>query len=408
MIKPAGPDCNIACKYCFYLEKEKLFPTGGAHRMSTDVLEATVRQVMVGKAPNVSFGWQGGEPTLMGVDFFKKAFELEERFGQSGQVVGNGLQTNGLLIDDEWCNFLREAKFLVGLSIDGPKEIHDHYRVTRGQKPTWTRVNDALKRMLDAEVEVNALTVLNDLSAEHPDEIYDFLKGSGLTYFQFIPCIERDPADPTRVAPFSVSPEQYGAFLCRIFDRWHEDFIDGIPSTVVRWFDSVFATYVGVPPPECTLLTECGSYVVVEHNGDVFSCDFYVEDDWKLGNVMAGDLRDLLNSQQQTRFGHVKAELPDACRECRWLRHCRGGCPRERLSGPNGNGVSYFCEGYKMFFAHADERYRQLAQSWVRQQGEQACTVSRSSAGAQSTAKAGRNDPCPCGSGHKYKRCCGR
>jgi uncharacterized protein len=407
LVKPAGPDCNMACRYCFYLEKERLFPEEEVHRMSKAVLEATIRQVMTRGGANVSFGWQGGEPTLMGTDFFERAVELEKKYGCSGQTVGNGLQTNGLLIDRQWCRLLREARFLVGLSLDGPAHVHDHYRLSRGGQPTWQRVTEALKRMLDSGVEVNALTVLNDYSARFPQEIYGFLKESGLKHMQFIPCVEPDPNDPERVAPFSVSPEQFGTFLCEVFDRWLDDFRDGQPTTFVRWFDSIFATYVGSRPPECTLLPECGNYVVVEHNGDVFACDFFVEDDWRLGNVLDEDLLAMLNSPQQARFGRRKAQLPRACQACRWLTHCRGGCPKERWAHPSGERQSYLCDSYKMFFSHADDQLRKLADSWLSQHEQAAAVAPRPVIPALSEGKVRRNQPCPCGSGEKYKHCCG-
>ena len=408
LVKPAGPDCNMACRYCFYLEKERFFPDSAVHRMSTQVLEALIRQVMTQGAPNVSFGWQGGEPTLMGVDFFRQAIEFEKEHGRDGQVVGNGLQTNGLLIDDEWCGLLRESKFLVGLSLDGPEHVHDHYRRTRGGQPTWQRVLDASKRMLDSGVEVNALVVLNDYSARFSHEIYDFLKECGLPYMQFIPCLEHEPEDLTQVAPFSVSPEQFGSFLCEVFDCWLDDFRDGEPTTFVRWFDSIFATYVGHRPPECTLFTECGNYVVVEHNGDVFSCDFFVEDQWRLGNVLDGNLLDMLNSPLQARFGRGKAALPSACQQCQWLAHCRGGCPKERWGHPSDAKLSYFCDAYQMFFAHADSHLRRLAETWLDHQNQPSPIPEIPVDHAQPSARVGRNDPCPCGSGEKYKRCCGK
>jgi uncharacterized protein len=368
LIKPAGPDCNLACRYCFYLDRARLFPDSSAHRMAPAVLEATVRQVM-GRGPRqVSFGWQGGEPTLMGVEFFRHAVELQTRYGD-GRIVGNGLQTNGLLVDDEWCRFLRDARFLVGLSLDGPEHIHDHYRLGRSGRPTWRHVDEALRRMLDHDVDVNSLVVLTDYSVRFAREIYEFLKARGLTFMQFIPCVDPYPDDPDRLAPFAVSPEPLGAFLCELFDAWLGDFRDGEPTTSVRWFDSIFATYVGLSPPECSLLDECGTYVVVEHNGDVYACDFFVEPDWKLGNVLTGSLADMLHSPLQTRFGRRKSHLPHECRACPWLPHCRGGCPRERGGGPRHSGRSRLCEGYRMFFAHADARMKALADAWLRQRG---------------------------------------
>lgn len=408
LIKPAGPDCNMACRYCFYLDKARLFKEQRVHRMSAAVLEATVSQVMSQGGATVSLGWQGGEPTLMGVGFFEQAVELEKRHGRDGQAVGNALQTNGLLIDHDWCRLLRAARFLVGLSLDGPAHVHDHYRVTGGGAPTWQHVVEVAKRMLDGGVQVNALTVLNDYSARFPREIYGFLKECGLGHMQFIPCLERDPDDATRVAPFSVGPAQFGTFLCEVFDCWLDDFRDGRPTTFVRWFESVFATYVGVSPPECTLLAECGNYVVIEHNGDVFACDFFVSDEWKLGNVLADNLTEMLNSPRQVRFGARKAALPRACQTCRWLAHCRGGCPKERSGHTSGESLSYFCEAYKMFFEHADGRLRKIAEAWRREQSESSAAGAMSSARAAAAGRTGRNEPCPCGSGKKFKRCCGK
>lgn len=397
LIKPAGPDCNMACTYCFYLEKAGLFPTVKVHRMEDRVLRETVRQVMRNGAQQVSFGWQGGEPTLMGRQFFQRAVQYQIRYGRPGQVVGNGLQTNGILIDENWARFLADARFLVGLSLDGPQHVHDRYRSLVGGQPSWERVVRARDVMLNAGVEVNALIVVNDYSVRFPREIYEFHKSNGLVHMQFIPCVETDPSDPSRAAPFSVSPEAYGRFLCELFDLWWADFRNGKPTTFIRWFDSLFYTYVGLPAPECTLLEECGVYVVVEHNGDVFSCDFFVEPRWHLGNVLEHSLADLLNSERQRQFGEIKRQLPRECAACRWLNHCWGGCPKDRQRDPRDRGSNHFCLSYKMFFEHADKRFRDLARRW---QAEQEAAQSR-------RHKVGRNDPCPCGSGLKYKHCCG-
>ncbi len=403
LVKVAGPDCNMACRYCFYLEKAEMFPSAGPRRMSRTVLEALIRQVMADGGAQVAFGWQGGEPTLMGAAFFEEVVRLEKRWGRAGQTVGNGLQTNGLRIDDAWCRVLREGRFLVGLSLDGPAHVHDHYRVTAGGQGTWERVDRARRRLLDAGVEVNALTVVSDYSARCAREIYEFHKENGLTFMQFIPCVEPDPRTRGRPADFSVAPRAYGEFLCELFDCWTADFEDGCATTSVRWFDSVFATYVDVAAPECTLLGECGTYVVIEHNGDVFSCDFFVEDRWRLGNVREGRLIEMLNSPRQAEFGRRKAALPHACQACPWLAHCRGGCPKERWGNPADAKLSYLCDGYKLFFSHADARLRELAKRWRREHA--APTVTRLA--PEAPAEAGRNDPCPCGSGRKYKRCCG-
>lgn len=362
LIKPAGPDCNMACAYCFYRDKEALFP-GPARRMSEAVLEETLRQLLDQPIPAVSVGWQGGEPTLMGLPFFEKAVELEMRHGR-GQTVGNGLQTNGLLIDRDWAAFLKRCQFLVGLSLDGPAHVHDRYRRLVGGQETWSRTVDAAKRLLDAGAAVNALVVVNDHSVRFPDEIYEFHKALGLRHMQFIPCVETDPADPSRGAPFSAPGTAFGEFLIRIFDLWRADFEDGEPTTFVRFFDSLFHRYVGREAPECDLLQECGNYLVVEHNGDVFACDFFVEDRWRLGNVLSGKLVHMLNSSRQREFGAAKAVLPAECGGCEWRSLCRGGCPKDRTRDPGDRGVSHFCAGYKIFLAHADAELKKLAEDW--------------------------------------------
>ena len=398
----------MACRYCFYLPKQELFSETRTHRMSDAVLEALVQQAMQEAGPNVAFAWQGGEPTLMGAEFFERAVALQRTYGRSGQTVGNALQTNGLLIDDRWHTLLRESRFLVGLSLDGPQYVHDHYRVLAGGQPTWQRVADSARRMLAAGVEVNALVVVSDHSACYANEIYEFLRDLGLIHMQFIPCLECEPSNPATPTPFSVSPEAFGEFLCAVFDLWQGDFRDGAPTTFVRFFDSVFATYVGVQPPECTLHEKCGNYVVVEHNGDVFSCDFFVEPRWRLGNVLEGSLIEMLNSPTQREFGDRKADLADACCTCRWLAHCYGGCPKERLGSHAGPQPSHLCAGYRMFFEHADRRLHELADIWRREQQEQAALIERATAQTRNYSHVGRNDPCPCGSGKKYKRCCGQ
>ena len=408
LVKPAGPDCNMACSYCFYLEKSTLFPGAKSHRMSEEILREIIRQVMGQSQQEVSFGWQGGEPTLMGLPFFEKAIEFQKEYGRN-HVVGNGLQTNGLLIDKNWAEFFKEYKFLVGLSIDGPEHVHDHYRLMRNGKGSWSRVADKAKLLLDAGVEVNALAVVNDYSVKYPEEIYEYLKSIGLNYMQFIPCVETDPRNPGQSAPFTVPAEKFGEFLRTVFDLWLADFNGDMPSTSVRFFDSLFFHYGGLPPPECTLLEECGVYVVVEHNGDVYSCDFFVEPEWRLGNVMMDNLSTLLNSEKQRRFGRVKATLPEGCRECQWVSYCRGGCTKDRLHNPDNRTLNHLCSSYKIFFEHANATLEKLADEWKqRQYLEGLSHAAGLESGSRSPKKIGRNDPCPCGSGEKYKKCCGR
>jgi len=379
-----------------------MFPDMHAHRMDEDTLDNMIRQMMEQTEGQASFGWQGGEPTLMGLDFFKKTVEFQERYHR-GQIIGNGLQTNGLLIDGEWASFLSRYKFLVGLSLDGPEHIHDRYRIMKNGGGSWAEVLDRAKLLLDNDVAVNALCVVNDYSANFPEEIYEFHKELGLRHMQFIPCVEQHNDDPLKVAPFSARPAELGDFLCKLFDLWIDDFVDGVPTTFIRFFDSVFYRYVDLDPPECTLLKECGIYVVVEHNGDVYSCDFFVEPEWRLGNISEDSIIDMLNSPRQNAFGKLKTKVPPECKKCRWFDYCRGGCIKDKLRDPEGRMLDYFCEAYKMFFEHAHPTFLSMAKKW---KAEHETPVGKS---VQSqTRKPRRNDPCPCGSGLKYKKCCGK
>jgi len=393
----------MACAYCFYSEKASLFPGPKRRRMSEELLDILIKQVMSQSDRQISFGWQGGEPALMGLDFFQKAVQLQERH-HKGQVIGNGLQTNGILLDNEWAKFLHRRKFLVGLSIDGPEHVHDHYRFMKNGKGSWRKVRDSAKLLLDHGVEVNALTVMNDYSARFPEEIYEFHKELGLFHMQFIPCVETDPVNPEKAASFSVPPAKLGKFLCATFDLWLSDFKDDVPTTSIRFFDSVFYHYVELPPPECTLFDECGIYVAVEHNGDVYSCDFFVEPEWKLGNIRHDLLIELLNSPKQVAFGKMKSNLAAECKKCEWLHYCRGGCTKDRILKSKGKKLDYLCSAYKIFFEHAHPHLQVIADKWKVDHG-MTDEPQRESA---SKTRPRRNDPCPCGSGLKYKKCCGK
>lgn len=369
LIKPSGPDCNLDCTYCFYLEKAEMFSKTKMHRMSASTLEKMIQQTMQQSGPHVSFGWQGGEPTVMGLSFFRKAVELQQLYGD-GKTVGNGLQTNGILLNEDWAKFLVEYNFLVGLSIDGPEHVHNRYRLNKQGKGTWKKVHEKAKMLLASGVETNALSVVNDYSVNFPEEIYNFHKDLGLNYMQFIPCVETNQANPAEVAPFSVSAERYGEFLTKVFDCWYADITDGVAATSVRYFDSVFHKYVGMQAPDCTLMRTCGEYVVVEHNGDVYACDFYVEDRWKLGNISTHRIDDMLNAPRQQEFGNMKAQLPAECAGCEWMQKCQGGCTKDRMRDPADNGSNHFCQSYKIFFAHANDKLTALADQWkLNQQG---------------------------------------
>lgn len=370
LIKPSGPDCNLDCTYCFYLEKSALFNQKSVHRMSPEIQEELIRQVMQQSGDNVSLTWQGGEPTLMGLDFYKRAIELEKKYGHN-QMVGNGLQTNGLLLDKNWAAFLKEYEWLVGISLDGPEHIHNKYRFDKGQKGTHKRVEENAIMLQEEGVAANAMCVLTSYSVQFPDELYNYYKNLGYNFMQFIPIVETDKNDPSRAADFSVSAVDYGNFLNRIFDLWLADFKNGQPTTSVRQFDSVFHTYVGLEAPDCTLTKECGQYVVIEHNGNVYSCDFFVEPKWRLGNIMHDRIINMLNSKKQQTFGAAKAILPRECRQCTWLRQCHGGCTKDRIKDPRDHRHPRFCTSFKMFYKHADQTFKQLAVDWKEQQAVQ-------------------------------------
>jgi len=369
LVKPSGPDCNLNCTYCFYLEKEKLFPETKIHRMSPEVQEEMIRQLMQQSGDSVSIGWQGGEPALMGLDFYKRAIELEIKYGH-GQSVGNGFQTNGTLLDREWAKFFKKYDWLIGLSLDGPEHIHDHYRLDKGNHTTWHTVQEKAVILLDEGVVVNAMCCITDHSSDKAEELYHYYKSMGFTWMQFIPIVERDRNDPSKAAPFSVTDEKFGQFLIRLFDLWLADFKDGIPTTSIRHFESVFYSYVGLEAPECSFMKECGAYVVIEHNGNVYSCDFFVEQHHRLGNIRHDKIVNMLNSKKQDEFGKAKSMLPRKCKMCKWGSKCFGGCTKDRIKDPADNHQPRFCKSYQMFFEHADADLKKMAVKWMQGQAD--------------------------------------
>jgi uncharacterized protein len=317
--------------------------------MSDEVLEKLVKDYMELRFPLAGFAWQGGEPTLMGVDFYKKVVELQKKY----EEVGNSLQTNAILLNEKWCRFLSENKFLVGVSIDGPKEFHDYYRPDHSGAGTFDRVMRAIENCKQYNVEYNTLTLLNARNADHPDEVFDFLVGLGVKFVQFIPCVEVDPATG-EIADFSITPKQYGEFMCRLFDRW---------CLSIRDFDSVLSYYVTGRHSICTFDRQCSQYIVIEHSGDAFCCDFFVEPKWRLGNIFETPIEKLVASSKKRTFARAKKNLCNKCLVCRQLAICRGGCMKDRapFDKDNYGPESYFCEAYKQFFDHAAPRFMQLA-----------------------------------------------
>ena len=378
MAKPHGPICNLNCTYCYYLEKENLYTGSGREfRMADDVLETYIQQYIHSQpTEQVSFAWQGGEPTLLGIPFFERVIELQKKYA-NGKIIDNAFQTNGTLLDDAWGEFLARNKFLIGLSVDGPEEIHDAYRVDKGGKPTFARVMRGLGILKKHGVEFNTLTVINRLNSYRPHEVYRFLKETGSKYLQFIPIVEQVAKEPdpnglvllkpfsrqeSSVSEWSVEPLQFGKFLQQIFDEW---VTRDVGQVYVQAFDVALESWYGVPQSLCVFAPTCGSALVVEHNGDVYSCDHFVYPDNRLGNLMKQFLGTLGNSPQQKRFGNAKAAgLPADCLQCDVRFACNGECPKHRfLETASGEyGLNYLCAGYKHFFHHIDPYMKFMAE----------------------------------------------
>ena len=414
MIKPAGPDCNLACEYCYYRGKRSLYP-GSDLRMSERVLEQVVRSYLhANPTPEVVFGWQGGEPLLAGLDFYRRAVALQAQHAAPGQRVENTLQTNGTLLTEEWCEFLREHGFLVGLSLDGPRDCHDAYRRDPAGAPTLHRVMSAARLLKAHRVQFNILATVHAANADHPVEVYRFLRDEvGARFLQFIPIVEpsRDPRGGTPVTVRSVAGPQYGRFLIGVFDEWVQRDVGRV---FVQAFDSALASWLGGDSSLCVFAEECGRALVLEHNGDLYSCDHFVQADRHLGNIMRSPLAKLVDSDSQRAFGRAKRDaLPRSCRECRFLFACHGGCPKDRLvAAERGEPPpNHLCRGYRAFFQHIDRPMRMMAD--LVRRGRLAAEIMHTPASgaplrAGVSAATGRNSPCPCGSGRKYKHCHGR
>lgn len=404
MAKPVGALCNLACSYCYYLQKKELYPGRQSFRMSDEMLERYIIQhIEACPGELILFSWHGGEPTLLGVDYFRKIVELQRRHRPAGRVILNGIQTNGTLLDEEWARFLAAEHFQVGLSIDGPKVMHDGFRITKGEVPTHKQVVQGFRLLRKHRVHCDVLCVVHRENVGHPAAVYDYFKDLGVEFLQFLPLVVREGA---QAGPQSVPAEAYGTFLCTVFDEWVRNDAGRI---AIQNFDEAVRPYLGVDHALCTFRETCGDVVVVEHNGDVYSCDHFVDREHRIGNLGETPLHDLLENPALRAFGRSKKDaLPRVCRECKVLRSCNGGCQKDRfLPGPDGESLNYLCPGYKSFFVHARPRLRQLA--GVIQSGlpvRHIRDIVRSEQAVAAVGEAGRNEPCPCGSGHKYKKCC--
>lgn len=405
--KPGGALCNLDCRYCYYLKKQHLYPEGEVFRMPDGLLEDyIVQHIEASPGPVVNFSWHGGEPTVLGLDYFRRIVALQRKHEPSGVRISNGMQTNGVLLDEEWCRFLSAEHFSVGLSLDGPQELHDRYRVTRGQRPSHKQTMRGFKLLRRAKIPCDILCVVNDHNVQYPTQVYRFFKEIGGRYLGFLPAVEQMPGAQGGVSPHSVPAEAFGAFLCTIFDEWVRTDIGRI---AVQIFEEAARPVRGLDHSLCVFRETCGEIPVVEHNGDFFSCDHFVDEQHRLGNIRETPLVELLESPAQRAFGQAKLDaLPSCCLTCEVRAMCNGGCPKDRFSRtPEGEeGLSYLCAGYKRFFTHSLPAILKLASPWsAGLSPEQLMQLVRSPDGT-TVPGAGRNDACPCGSGRKYKKCC--
>jgi uncharacterized protein len=423
MLKPAGSSCNLNCTYCYYLEKKKLYPSEKEFRMPDKLLEDFTRQFIEGnQIPVVTFTWQGGEPTLMGLDFFRKAIGLQKKYA-GGKTIENAFQTNGTRLNDEWCSFFKDNKILVGISIDGEEDNHDHYRRTYSDGPTFKRTMKGIEMLHKHNVEFNTLSCVNSYNVHSATETYRFLKHIGSGFIQFLPVVERianqsDEKKLNLVAPsyienatvteWSVNGKDFGKFLITIFNEWVRN---DVARYYIQIFDTTLANYVGEMAGLCVFSETCGGALAMEHNGDLFSCDHYVYPEYFLGNISDEPMMNLVKSQRQFDFGTDKRnKLPLCCLRCDVRYACHGECPKHRfLRTPDGKpGLNYLCEGYKMFFHHVEPYMEYMAKelrsktapanvmNWIRNKDNQVIKPPVPE----------RNDPCPCGSGKKFKNCC--
>jgi uncharacterized protein len=419
LAKPTGAICNLGCSYCFFLDKELLYE-GDRFRMSEEMLDNYIGSLVeMHTAPEVTVAWQGGEPTLMGLDFYRKVIDVEERYRRDGMSYLNTIQTNGTLLTDEWCEFLAQHEFLVGISIDGPRELHDAYRVDKRGKGSFDKVMRGLRLLQKHEVEYNVLTTVNRLNGDYPLEVYQFLRDHvGTNWMQFIPVVERvdeegNPADLRGefASDLSVLPEQFGSFLTTAFDEWvHHD----VGRVFVQTIEASARNWAGMDQSGMCVFNEtCGLGVALEHNGDLYSCDHFVDGDYLVGNIGEASIGDLVSGQQQYQFGRDKVEgLPQYCLDCDVRFACHGECPKNRfIKTPDGEpGLNYLCAGFKQFFHHIDRPMRMMVD--LMRRGQPASDVMNLLAAEGDPfldlRTAGRNDPCPCGSGLKMKKCHGR
>ena len=403
LVKPIGPLCNLDCEYCYYLDKSDMFK-GSKFRITDDLLEKHIKGYIESQptgSPEVVFAWQGGEPTLLGVDFFRRVIELQQKYQKTGLQITNTLQTNGTKLDDEWCEFLKQNKFLVGISVDGSERLHDRYRKTRNGRGSFQLVKRGLDNLIKHQVEFNVLTAVQRDNGDHPLEVYRALKQLGAQHIQFIPIVER--LNDGTVSDRSILPEQYGKFINSIFDDWLATDIGRI---YIQQFESALCTVVDRRTTICVHAKQCGRCLALEHNGDVFACDHFVFDDFRIGNIEQQTYAEIVDGERQVDFGQSKQkQLTNRCKRCEVQHFCNGGCPAQHFVNLRNEKYphNYLCEGYKTFFKYTQPYFEAIAQTL--QKKMPANQYHRFL--VNSKLAPGRNSLCPCGSGKKFKKCCG-
>ncbi len=397
LIKPASADCNLRCRYCFYLSRSELYPDRSVHRMSAAVLERLISSFMAVPMARYAFGWQGGEPTLMGLDFFRRVTDLQARHGHSGAVVANGLQTNATLMTPAMARHFSDYHFLVGVSLDGPAEIHDLYRIRRTEGGSHTDVMRGIRCLREAQTDFNILVLVSQANAAQAPRVYRYLRDQGFFHHQYIPCVEFDAKGGLQ--PFAVDGVMWGEFLCALFDAWYPGDTRRVS---IRLFDSILAYLVDGVRNICHLGCDCRQYVVVEYNGDLYPCDFFVNPGLRLGNITEIEWHTAWQAERFRHFGASKAAFHLDCQVCRYRELCQGDCLKHRQdeASPAAGNLSRLCAGWLRFFEHTLPRFRELA-ALIRAERHAAATAPPT--GRNPT---GRNDACPCGSGRKYKKCC--
>lgn len=403
-VKPTGPACNLECEYCYYLKKDHLYPEGESFRMPDIVLEEyIVQHIEASPEPVIRFSWHGGEPTVLGLDYFRKIVALQREHQPANQRIANGMQTNGTLLDEAWCRFLKEENFSVGLSLDGPEDEHNRYRVTKGGMPTHAQAMRGYELLREHRVYTDILCVVNAHNVRHPLEVYRFFKQIEAGYVSFLPMVDPQPDTKSGVSALTVPAEAWGDFLCTIFDEWVSRDIGRIK---VQIFEEAARTAFGQEHSLCIFRPVCGDIPVVEHNGDFYSCDHFVDNDHHLGNIIETPLLELLESPRQRAFGRAKRDsLPRYCRECDVRAMCNGGCPKNRfIRTPDGeSGLNYLCAGYRGFFSHCRPFIAEVAAEWRRQTRGQQMPGARAP-GDRTNPDPGRKVPNPSGNGLKFKK----